>query len=452
MRDNFSVAGPEIKELLKEKNARETLRKVFSDVHPYEVFTLIEGLEDSDIAKIIMLLGSPLGAEVFEYFEDDEKEEIFSNLSREQMIELIEGMSADERVDFLKTLDDHLVESLMPFIAQAERNEIKNLLSYQEGTAGSIMTTEYATLNMDMTAAEGLQHLKHIAPERENIYTIFVTDSDRHLKGGLTLEKLILAKDSQKIRDIMNRQSISAGIDDDRELVSKLIADYDLLALPVVDEENRLVGMITVDDIVDVVNEEATEDFLRHGSVQGELDYVGANPFTLAKQRIIWLILLVLIGFISGYVMQLNKDILQSIIALAFFLPLLSGSAGNAGTQSSTVIIRGLATGELKTSDFWRVFLKELATGLIIGAALGFASGLRALISDNSHDIRLALTVGISMVFVVALATILGAVFPVLFKKMKLDPALMSAPFIASVIDIISIFIYLNLAALIYHI
>jgi len=314
------------------------------------------------------------------------------------------------------------------------------------------MTTEYATLNMDMTIAEGLQHLKHIAPDRETIYTIFVFDSNRHLKGGLTLEKLILAKDNQLVKDIMNRQIISAGINDDQEFVSKLIADYDLFALPVVDEENKLVGMITVDDIVDVVTEEATEDFLRHGSVQGELDYVGANPFTLAKQRIIWLLLLVLIGFVSGYVMQLNQDILQSVIALAFFLPLLSGSAGNAGTQSSTVIIRGLATGELKTGDFWKVLMKEMATGVIIGLALGLASGIRALISDKTHDVRLAFTVGISMIFVVALATILGAVFPVLFKKMKLDPALMSAPFIASVIDIISIFIYLTLASLIYHI
>jgi magnesium transporter len=339
----------------------------------------------------------------------------------------------------------------MPYIAQAERNDIKRLLDYKESTAGAIMTTEYAALNMNMTVQEGLIHLKHVAPERETIFSVYIVDEERHLVGGVNLDKLILSKDTQLIKEIMNREIISVKIDDDQEIVSKVMADYDLLVVPVIDSGNKIVGIITIDDIVDVVNEEATEDFLRHGSVQGDIDYLSSNPFLLAKQRIIWLLLLVLVGFISGFIMQLKHEVLESVIALAFFLPLLSGSAGNAGTQSSTVIIRGLATGELELKDVWRIMLKEMATGLIIGLALGLASGLRAIISDTHHDIRLALTVGISMLFVVTLATILGALFPVFFKKLKLDPALMSAPFIASIIDIFSIFIYLSLAEMIFR-
>jgi len=450
MRGKISIAGVELREILTEENAREILREIFNNVHPFEIFTLIEGLESKDIANVIMKLGFPIGAEVFEYFEDEDREEIFRVLTRDQMVKLIEEMSADDRVDLLKSLDSKLVDSLMPFIAQAERNDIKRLLNYKESTAGSIMTTEYASLNMNLTVSEGLIHLKHIAPERETIFSIYIVDEDRHLVGGVNLDKFILSKDNQLIKEIMNRDIISVELDDDQEIVSKVMADYDLVVIPVIDHENRMVGIITIDDVFDVVTEEATEDFLRHGSVHGDVDYITSNPFKLAKQRIVWLLLLVVVGFVSGFIMQLKEEILESVIALAFFLPLLSGSAGNAGTQSSTVIIRGLATGDLLIKDIWKIMLKEMITGMIIGILLGLASGFRAMITDSHHDIRLSITVGISMFFVVTLSTILGAVFPIFFKKLKLDPALMSAPFIASIIDIFSIFIYLSLAEFIF--
>jgi len=451
MRGKISIAGVELREILTEENAREILREIFHNVHPFEIFSLIEGLEAQEIAKVITKLGFPIGAEVFEYFEDEDREEIFREFSRDQMVKLIEEMSADDRVDLLKSLDARLVDSLMPFIAQAERNDIKRLLDYRESTAGAIMTTEYATLNMNMTVSEGLIHLKHIAPERETIFSVYIVDEERRLVGGVNLDKLILSKETQLIKEIMNRDIISVKIDEDQEAVSKVMADYDLVVVPVTDHENKMVGIITIDDVVDVVNEEATEDFLRHGSVQGDIDYFASNPFKLAKQRIIWLLLLVVVGFVSGFIMQLKQEILESVIALAFFLPLLSGSAGNAGTQSSTVIIRGLATGELELKDVWKIMLKEMATGIIIGIALGLASGIRAVLTDSHHDMRLAVTVGISMVFVVTVSTILGALFPVFFKRLKLDPALMSAPFIASIIDIFSILIYLSLAEIIFR-
>lgn len=444
----ISIAEPEIIEILRSGNAKQEIHRIFRDVHPFEIFSLIEGMEPEYIASIITYIGFPLGAEVFEHFDDEDREDIFDHFNRKDMIKMIEEMSSDERVDLLKILDDDLVKSLMPLIAQAERNDIKKLSEYSEGTAGSIMTTEYASLKEEMTIDDGLRHLRMIAPDKETIYSIFITDNSRKLKGVLSLEKLFLTKSSHRISEIMNREFIFVSINDDQEDVSRIMADYDLLAVPVVDAEKMLLGIITVDDIVDVVIEEDTEDFLRHGSVEGDVDYLSANPFKLARQRIVWLLLLVLVGFISGYIMELNHEILQSVIALAFFLPLLSGSAGNAGTQSSTIVIRGLATGELEMSDIKHVIFKEMATGVIVGVVLGLASGLRAILLNG--DFRLAFTVSVSMVFVVFCSTLLGAVLPVVFKKMKLDPALMSAPFIASIIDILSIFIYLNIASMVY--
>ena len=378
-------------------------------------------------------------------FDDDDREEIFHHFKRNDMITMIEEMSSDERVDLLKSLDENLVNTLMPLIAQAERNDIKKLFHYEEETAGAIMTTEYASLPENITVINGLTQLKKIAPDKETIYSIFVIDEHRILKGVLSLKKLITSRDNQKISEIMNKDFAYVRIDDDQEAVSKVMADYDLIALPVLDAQMHLLGIITVDDIVDVVIEEDTEDFLRHGSVfEGETDYLSSNPFSLAKQRIIWLLLLVLVGFVSGYVMELKEDVLQSVIALAFFLPLLNGSAGNAGTQSSTIVIRGLATGELDFKHIGEIMMKEIATGSIIGILLGIAAGLRAIIMNN--DFRLAITVSLSMLIVVTTANILGAFFPLFFKKIRLDPALMSAPFIASIIDILSIFIYLTIA------
>ncbi len=445
----MAIAEPELKEILNHENAKEVINTIFADLHPYEIFTLLDGMDPKDIAKIITYLGFPKGAEVFEHFDDDDREEIFNYFNKKEMIQMIEEMSSDERVDLIKSLDENLVNTLMPLIAQAERNDIKKLIDYKEGTAGAIMTTEYASLKEDMTVEEGLKYLKMIAPDKETIYSLYIVDKERTLKGVLSLEKLILAKNHQLIKDIMNTDFVYVKIDDDQEYVSKIIADYDMLAVPVVDDEMKLYGIITIDDIVDIVIEEDTEDFLRHGSVEGDIDYMSANPFILAKQRIVWLLLLVFVGFISGYIMELKHEVLQSVITLAFFLPLLSGSAGNAGTQSSTIIIRGLATGELDLNYFWKVIIKELLTGILIGIAMGLAAGLRAILLNR--DFKLALTVSSAMVIVVVSATLLGAILPVIFKKMKLDPALMSAPFISSIIDILSIFIYLNIASYIFN-
>jgi magnesium transporter len=322
-------------------------------------------------------------------------------------------------------------------------------LQYKEGTAGSILTTEYAFLSQDISASEALNELKKQAFDRETIYYVYVIDKDRKLLGFISLKDILIANGNELIKDIMNTNTISAHVNDDKEQVARNLSDYDLLAIPVVDSENKLVGIVTVDDVVDIIQQEHTEDIYKYGAAGDYVDYMGSHPRIIAKQRILWLLVLVAMGFISGMVMEKHAYQLQAVIALAFFIPLLSGSGGNAGTQSSTVIIRGLATGEIRIRDVLRIFFKELSIGAMVGLAMGILAALRALVLNK--DTLLAITVGLAMIATVIVATTLGAVLPLLFKKMKLDPALMSGPFIASIVDIVSLLVYFRIAILVFQ-
>ncbi len=445
-KDRIPLAGPDIQEILSREDYAERLREVFHDLHPYDIFSLIEDLPPEDIAKIISALGKK-GIEVFEYFPDEEKKDIFYCFSRRKMVDLLEEMAPDDRVDFVKKLPEDLVEDILPLIAQAERNDIKRLLQYEEGTAGAIMTTEYANIPPDITVEEALQYLRRIAPDRETIYYVYVTDKDRKLVGLVTLRDLITARKNAKIEEIMHRDLVKVRVNDPAEEVAKKVRDYDFLAIPVVDDEDRLVGIITVDDVIDVIEEEDTEDMFAYGASGVVHDYTQESIWGIAKKRIMWLLILVFVQFISGAVLQMHSAQLQAMIALAFFIPVLSGMGGNAGSQSSTTIIRGLATGEIKEDDFWRIFFKEVRVGLLVGSVLGLIGFARAMLIQK--DIRLGITVFLSMVATVTAATTAGATLPVIFKKLGLDPALMSGPFIASIVDIVSILIYFEIARIV---
>ncbi len=444
--DRVPLAGPDIQEILSDPDYPKKLRELFDDLHPYDVFSLIEDLPPEDIAKIISALGKK-GIEVFEYFPDEEKKDIFYCFSRKKMVELLEEMAPDDRVDFVKKLPEDLVEDILPLLAQAERNDIKRLLQYEEGTAGAIMTTEYATIPPDITVDKALEYLRRVAPDRETIYYVYVTDRDRKLLGLVTLRDLIVARRTAKIEDIMHRDLIVVRVDDPVEEVAKKVRDYDFLAIPVVDHENRLVGIVTVDDVIDVIEEEDTEDMFAYGASGVVHNYTEESVWNIARKRITWLLVLVFVQFISGAVLQMHSAELQAMIALAFFLPVLSGMGGNAGSQSSTTIIRGLATGEIEEADMWRIFYKELRVGLLVGSILGIIGFARAMFIQQ--DVRLGLTVFLSMVATVTAATTAGAMLPIFFKKIGLDPALMSGPFIASVVDIVSILIYFEIARII---
>ena len=449
MTKSTSLISPEIQEILQGANVAQRLKEFFSDMHPYDVFVLCEDLQDSEVAQCIRALGIPTGIELFQEFSDERKEEIFDCFSKEWMADILEEMAPDERADFVKFLPDEKLERVLPLITRAERNDIKKLSEYKEGTAGSILTTEYSSLPPDITIREALETLKRQAFDRETIYYIYVVDNNRTLIGFISLRDILLAPSYNKIEDIMHKNVINIHVDDDNEIVAKRLSDYDFLAIPVVDDGNRLVGIVTVDDVVDVVIEESTEDIYKYGAAGEYIDYMKSNSFQMARQRVVWLLLLVFVGFISAWVLETNSVHLKAIVTLSFFIPLLLGAGGNAGTQSSTVVIRELATGNIKIEDLVQVMKKEIGVGVIVGTFMAAIVSLRALWVDQ--DPKVGLTIGLAMVMTVILATTLGAFLPILFKKLKLDPALMSGPFITSIVDVVSLLIYFRIATLVFN-
>jgi magnesium transporter len=449
MQDRASLISPEVKEILSSPDKAKRLRELFHDVHPRDIFTLCEDFEPQDNAEIVISLGVPMGIEFFQEFPIKQQRAIFKHFPRSWMGDVLDEMAPDLRADFIKALPKERADELLPLVARAERNDIKKLIQYEEDTAGSILTTEYAYISQDITVKEAIKSLKLQAFNKETIYYVYVIDRDRRLLGFLSLKNILVAPEDSLIKDIMHTNIISAFVSDDKESVAKQLSDYDLLAIPIVDNEEKLIGIVTIDDVVDVIVQESTEDIYRYGAAGEYIDYMGSHPGIIAKQRIIWLLVLVAVGFLSGMIMEKYAFQLQAVVALAFFIPLLCDSGGNAGTQSSTVVIRGLATGGINMKDVFRVFRKELFSGSIVGIAMGLLAGFRAIVLNK--DPLLAITVGLAMIVTVLLATVLGAMLPLLFKKMKLDPALMSGPFITSIVDIVSIFIYLQLAILIFR-
>ncbi len=443
-----SLISPEIQEILQGENIAQRLKEFFFDMHSYDVFVLCEDLENSEVAQCIKALGIPTGIELFQEFDDERKEDIFDCFSKEWMADILEEMASDERADFVKFLPDEKLERVLPLIARAERIDIKKLSEYKEGTAGSILTTEYASLSPDITVREALEKLKRQAFDRETIYYIYIVDSNRTLIGFVSLRDILLAPSHNKIEDIMHKIVISMHVDDDNEIVAKKLSDYDFLAIPVVDDGNRLVGIVTVDDVVDVVIEESTEDIYKYGAAGEYIDYMKSSPLQMARQRVVWLILLIFVGFISAWVLEANSFHIKTVVALSFFMPLLLGASGNAGTQASTVVVRELATGNIKIEDLFQVVKKEVSVGVIVGTIMAIVVALRALWLDENP--KVGITVGLAMIMTVTLATTLGAFLPILFKKLKFDPAVMSGPFITSIIDVVSLLIYFRIATLIF--
>ncbi len=429
----------------------EKVTALFSDSHSHEISSVIEKFDPKEIARILLAIDFPKNVLVFEEFDEEDKKDILMHFDNRDRAHFIEEMSPDERVDLIRILPEDVKDNIYRLIAQAERNDIKKLLEYKEGSVGAILTTEYVSLPKQITVREALKHLRRVAPDRETIYYVYVVDELNHLIGFVSLKKIILSSLTIIIEDIMDRDVVSVLVYDDKSMASKIISDYDLLALPVVDDYGKLVGIVTVDDAVDVVIEENTEDMLHYGGVEKHVNYLRASPLVIARQRVIWLFVLVGMGFISGYILERYADILDLVVSLVFFVPLLCSSGGNAGTQTSTMIIRALATEEIEMSDIWRVFFKEILAGLFMGLAMALFSSIRAFFVSNS-DIRLSIVVGGAMLLVVVSANAMGALFPIILKKFKLDPALMCWPFIASIVDIFCIFSYFELAHYIYHI
>jgi magnesium transporter len=441
--DETANTGPELEQLL-QTGTSEEIRNFLEGQHPFDVAEFISRLEAREIARVVLALGDPKGPDAFQKLETEQQVEVLAVMPRRDGARLMENMDPDERTDLIKALPEEESERVLPLIAQAERNEIARLVSYDEGTAGSVMTTEYASVKANLTIADTVSELRRIAPDRETIHYIYVIDDSRKLVGFLSLKNLFVSPSHMRVEDAMKSDVKHVLATEDVETVAKVVKDYDLMAVPVVDSAGRLVGIVTHDDAVDVLEEEATEDIYHYGAAGEHLRYLPTNPFSLARQRVVWLILLAAVGFISGTIIHRYESMITSVFALAIFIPVINASGGNAGTQASTVIIRGLATGEVSLSDSLKIFWKEIVVGFSIGVVVAIVGGLRGYLLEN--NLKLAITVGMAMISVVTLATVLGAVLPLVFKKLRLDPAVVSGPFIASVLDVVALLIYLEIA------
>ena len=435
----------QLKELLIAGNY-DTAKLILEPSQPVDIAEAIGSLPQILQALAFRLLKKNEAIEVYEYLDPIVQQTLLDRLRSGEVLEIVEKMSPDDRVQLFDELPAKVVRKFLSALSPGERKVTAELLGYRPETAGRLMTTEFIDLKEMQTAEEALSLVRKRAPFTETIYSLYVTDRERHLTGILSLRDLVTAEPSKQIGEVMTRDVVNTTTDTNQEEVARAIQRYDFLALPVVDKENRLVGIVTVDDLIDVIEQEATRDIYAAGAVQAgdEDDYFQSSLFTIARRRIVWLLILVLANGITTKVIAMNDQILSKVVILAAFIPLLIGTGGNVGAQSSTVVIRGLSTQKIKSLGAFKAILKETFTGALLGVLMLFVVIPFAWWQGNGPVIGLA--VGISLISITTLAATAGALLPLMFDKMGLDPALMSSPFIATVTDIAGVFIYLNTA------
>ncbi len=435
---------PEIKELLRQ-NKKEELKKVLCDYEPVEIVEILKEFSLKDKVFLFSLLHVDLAADIFEKTDKDDQLTLLGAFNKARKAEILDEVAPDERVDFFEQLPEEMVLRFLSIMEEEEAQDVRELMRYDKDTAGGRMTTDFAQIEEGITVEQTLKSLRKTAEDLEMIYYIYVVDRTDKLLGVASLKDLIMAQPEKGIDQIMRTKLITIPIDMDQEQVAKRIARYDFLALPVVDKEEKIKGIITVDDLIDVITEEDTEDMYKFGAAGKHTSkYMSSTPLSIAKHRMTWLLILVVTGFVSGTIMEEFSFALKDVVSLAFFIPLLMGSGGNAGTQAASVVVRGLAIGEVKLGDIWRVVKKEFLIGMTVGTALGILALLRALILQRNSP--LGITVGLSMVATVTVATCLGAILPIVCEKLGFDPAVVSGPLITTVVDISSLLIYFGIA------
>ena len=398
-------------------------------------------------ALAFRLLPKDEAIEVYEYLEPAVQQTLLERLRSGEVLELVEEMSPDDRVRLFDELPAKVVRRLLAELSPAERRVTAQLLGYEAETAGRLMTTEFVDLKEFHSAAQALAIVRRRARDTETIYSLYVTDGSRHLTGILSLRDLVVADPDDRVGDVMTRDVVSVGTDTDQEEVARAIQRYDFLAVPVVDREQRLVGIVTVDDVIDVIEQEATRDLYAAGAVQAgdEDDYFQSNLFTVARRRVVWLLVLLVANSGTSAVIAAQESVLKQVVVLAAFIPLLIGTGGNVGAQSSTVVIRGLSTQRIQAMGAWRAIWREAVAGALLGLLMVLAVVPWAAYVAGSWGVATA--AGLSLVAITTLAATAGAALPLLFDRFGLDPALMSAPFIATATDVAGVFIYLQTAS-----
>ncbi len=419
---------------------------------PVDIAEGIDSLEDTQLTlRIFRLLPKDIAADVFSYLSPERQQLIAESASGLEMRHLIDEMFLDDTVDFLEEMPANIVTKVLQNASEQTRSLINSFLRYPENSAGSLMTIEYVDLHEYYTVRKAMDHIRRTGVEKETVYTCYVVDPQRKLLGTVSLRKLIVAPETAYIRDIMETQVVSANTLDDQETVAEDFRHYDLMTLPVCDNEARLVGIITVDDIVDVIQEENTEDFEKMAAITpSDGEYLKTGVWKLAWNRIPWLLLLMLSATFTGAIIGGFESELSKMLILSTFIPMLMDTAGNAGSQTTTLIIRGMALGEIDTPSLWRVVWKEIRVSVICGATLAAVNFVRIL-TFSEASIWVALTVSLSVVCTVFLAKLVGCLLPLGARKLRIDPAIMAAPLITTIVDACALMVFFGLAKLLLH-
>ncbi len=444
---------PELQELLAERD-EATLLDVLQSMHSASIAEFSEGLSVEQTWQLLNCAPIDRQADIISFYPIDKQVQLVSGVGRERMSALIEVMSPDDRVDLLKRLDAKIVEDIMPLLAKAERQDIRLLLSYSESSAGSVMTTEYATLPADVTVMEAIGLIRQQALSRETVYYIYVVDDARHLIGFLSLRDLMLARSTARVSEIMQRDVVSVRVDQHREEAAKLLARYDFLAIPVVDTLNRLVGIITHDDVIDVMAAEATEDAHHMGGLTPLAEnYLDARFSTVWRRRALWLSALFVAELFTFTALASFEDSIQAVIALSLFVPLCLSTGGNSGSQAATLITRALALGHVDVRAWRRVLQHELLMGCALGLTLGAIAFVRASMTPASvlgiaDRWVLACVIAQSVALICLWGTLVGSMLPLFFKSVGVDPGYASSPFVATFVDVTGIIIYFSIARL----
>jgi magnesium transporter len=438
---------PEIREMLAEGN-EAALSEFCTALHPARTAEFMEGLTGREVWAVLQHADMGLRAEIFGFLDEQKQIEIVETQDREEIARFIGELPADDRVDLLNQVRPWIVDELMPLIPSEERRDIQRLSAYPEGTAGAVMTSEFARLSEEHTVEQAINVVKHQAEELETIYYLYVVDQEDHLRGLVSWKEMVLAKPGRLIGDLMERDLVSVHVLDDQEEVADKVARYDLLAIPVVDDEHRLLGIITHDDVIDVVREEAVEDAHMMAAVTPlESGYLETNLMRLTWNRGLWLTILFFGALLTAVALGEYEGVIVDYAWLVLFVPLVISTGGNSGNQSAALVITGLSRGDIALTDWWRVVRRELAMGLVLGGALGVVGYVCALpVAQPSPAYLAALVIPLTVLLVVVVGTLAGSLLPLLFSRLGWDPALMSNPFVAGLIDVIGIVIYMQMA------
>ena len=434
----------EIKELINTKQFTQ-LKKELKEMKSADISEILDELDKEQAVIIFRLLSKEKAGMAFSYIETDMREKLIKDLTDTELKNILDELFMDDTVDLIEEMPSNVVTRILRNVDKNDRKIINELLKYPEDSAGSIMTTEFIDLKENMTAEQALKRIRKIGTDSETIYTCYVLTEKRILKGIINIKDILIAPKEKLIKELMETNIISANTLEDQEEVAKKFDKYDFYALPVVDNESRLVGIITVDDAINVLQDEAQEDFEKMAAITPtEEGYFETSVWKHAKNRIVWLLILMLSAAITGNILAQYEAAFAVAPLLVAFIPMIMGTGGNCGSQSSTLIIRGLATDEIKLKDISRVIWKEIRVAFIVGVALAIVNAIRVII--QYRDIQLAIVLGITLIVTTIVSKVLGCVLPMLAKRLKLDPAIMAAPLITTLVDVCSILVYFQVA------